>query len=190
MPGSVRPVSVTLVEIVEHERRFPAAVEAELSRRHERAMAAARGRILDLDDPGSRVLLAAAMDHGPDRPVPPAWDAVVSVAQLVRFPDLGAALVAIDRLLLPAGRLFVVEPVARPGTLRMFVDAPFAVARSVRGFHIGRDVPAVLRTTTLVADDIERFSMRTSLPALRHFVSIEARRPDATSHRPTDQETT
>lgn len=183
MPGD-------LVEIVEHDRRFPPAVEDLLSRRHALAMASASGRVLDLDDPGSRVLLAAAMEHAPDRPIVASWDAVVSVAQLVRFPDLGAALRAIDRLLAPSGRLFVVEPVARPGALRMFALAPFVAVRPVRGFHIGRDLPAAIRTTTLVIDDIERFPVRTAVPGLRHFVAIEARRAGVTTGAPTAQEST
>lgn len=186
--GSVRPVSGALVEIVEHERRFPTVVEAGLAARHAEAMRSLHGRVLDLDDPGSRVLLAAAVEHGPDRTVGASWDAVVSIAQLIRFPDLGAALRAIDHLLVPDGRLVAVEPVDRPGTVRMFLDAPFTLARSVRGFHIGRDLTAALRTTTLVNDDIERFSFRTTVPGLRHFVALEARR--ATGAPPTSQETT
>lgn len=113
-----------------------------------------------------------------------AFDAVVSVAQLVRFPDLAAALVAIDRLLAPAGRLLAVEPVARPGTLPMVAATPFALARSTRGFHIGRDLPAAVRTTSLVIDDIERFTVRTALPTLRHFVAIDARRVELRQETP------
>lgn len=182
MPGD-------LVEIVEHERRFPSAVEEVLARRRAAAIAALHGEVLDLDDPGARVLLAAAIEHGPDRPVPATWDAVVSVAQLIRFPDLGAALRTIDRLLVPAGRLVALEPVAKPGTLRMFLDAPFTSMRPVRGFHVGRDLSAALRTTSLVADDVERFTMPTAVPGLRHFVSIVARRAAPKSEDTTPQET-
>ena len=171
-------MSGTLVEIVEHERRFPSTVEAALSSRRAAALASVGGRVLDLDDPGARVLLAAAIDHGGD--LEPSWDAVVSVAQLIRFPDLLAALRAIDRLLVDDGRLLAVEPVARPGTVRMFVDAPFTRTRATRGFHIGRDLLAALRDTSLVADDIERFRLRTANPTLRHFVEVGARRAHPT----------
>lgn len=182
--GSVPIVPGSLVEIVEHERRFPAVVERMLAERHAEMLTLAgamagtsgTGRVLDLDDATSRVLLAAVIDHDAAHPIEPTWDAVVSAGELVRFPDLAAALHAIDRILVPTGRLLAVEPVARPGTLRMFVDAPFTAARATRGFHIGRDLLAALRTTTLVADDIERFTVRTSLPTLRHFVAVDARR--------------
>ena len=166
------------VEIVEHERRFPAGVEAALAERHAAVIASVEGgRVLDLDDRAARSLLAAALDAGDSvGPAPARFDAVVSVAQLVRFPDLAGALAAIDRLLAPTGRLLAVEPVAKPGTVRLFTAAPFALARSTRGLHLGRDLPAALRTTSLVIDDIERFTVPTALPTLRHFVAIDARR--------------
>ncbi len=166
-------------EIVEHERRFPAVVETLLARRRAEALGSVAGRILDLDDPAAREVLAAALDAAADEPVEPAWDAVVSIAQLVRFPDLGAALRTVDRLLVDDGRLLVVEPVTPPGTLRMFLEQPFALLPAVRGFHLGRDLAAALRTTSLVADDIERLECRTAVPGLRHFLSIRARHAHA-----------
>ena len=104
------------------------------------------------------------------------WDTVVSVAELIRFPDLTASLNAIDALLAPGGRLLAIEPVVRPGTLRVFGLAPWSITRSVRRFHVGRDLTAALRTTPLVNDDIDRFTLPTAVVPLRHFVSVGARR--------------
>lgn len=187
--GSVRAVAGTLTEIVETERRFPPRVEQVLTSRHDAARRRAAGsgvdvRVLDLDDPAARIVLVDTIDRGSDDAVVPEWDAVVSVAQLIRFPDLGAALQAVDRLLRPTGRLFAVEPVSRPGTAGLFLAAPFAAARATRRFHVGRDLPAALRTTTLVIDDIERMTVRTALPILRHFVSVVARRAEPPQEGP------
>lgn len=155
-----------------------------LAVRHAAMLAGLDGRrLLDLDDPAARSLLARAIESSAGHPVG-GFDAVVSVAQLVRFPDLAAALVAVDRLLDPTGRLLAIEPVARPGTLRMVAATPFALARSTRGFHLGRDLPAAVRATSLVIDDIERFDLRTALPTLRHFVAIDARRVEHRQETP------
>lgn len=180
----MRPVPGMSSEIVERARRFPGVVEAALDARRAVALSGLAGRrVLDLDDPTARMLLVEAIGSPADHPVGD-FDAVVSVAQLVRYPDLSAALVAIDRLLAPSGRLVAIEPVARPGTLRMVAATPFALARSTRGFHLGRDLPAAVRTTSLVIDDIERFTLRTALPTLRHFVAIDARRVDHRQETP------
>jgi SAM-dependent methyltransferase len=161
------------VVIVEEPRRFPRPVEVEMDRRHGEIRAAATGRVLDLADTASRFIVADAVAMGAE----PAWDTVISVGQLIRFPDLALALQAIDRLLVPTGRLVAVEPVMRPGALRMFAAAPWLRARSVRGFHVGRDLPAALRSTTFVVDDLERFTLPTAIVPLRHFVAISVRRP-------------
>lgn len=184
------PVSGSSIEIVERERCFPGVVESALVARHAAVVARLDGRrVLDLDDPAARELLAAAIDapaaDGPGAGVPVGgFDAVVSVGQLVRFPDLVAALLAVDRLLAPQGNLLAVEPVARPGTMRMFAITPFLLARSTRRFHLGRDLPAAVRATSLVIDDIERFTLRTALPTLRHFVAIDARRAEPRQETP------
>jgi hypothetical protein len=158
--------------IVEGNRRFPRPVEAALDRRRAEALSRAAGRVLDLSDPAARTVVARAIDGQ----AAAEWDWVISVAELIRFPDLSAALGAIDRLLAPGGRLLAVEPVVRPGTVRVFALAPWGVSPWVRGFHVGRDVVAALRTTTLVNDDIDRFTFRTVVAPLRHFVSVGARR--------------
>lgn len=173
------PTPATLVN--DAPRRFGAVVEAELARRHVAALGRAEGRVLDLAEPTARAELAAAIDR---RATGGRYDTVVSIGELVRFPDLAAALGAIDGLLAPDGRLLAVEPVAVPGTLALFVSAPFTALPALRGFQLGRDLPAALRTTPLVADDIERFTLRTQLRPVRHFIAITARRA-----RPADGDT-
>jgi len=158
--------------IVEGNRRFPRSVEAALDRRRAEALSRADGRVLDLSDETARKVLVSAIDGQ----TMPNWDWVISVAELIRFPDLAAALAAIDRLLASGGRFLAVEPVIRPGTIRVLALAPWSVTPRVRGFHVGRDLVAALRTTTLVSDDISRFTFRTAVAPLRHFVSVEARR--------------
>lgn len=174
-PTSVLIVSTRKTVIVEGQRRFPKAVEEELGRRHAQALAASSGRVLDLSDPGARSILREAIDNGVVSGESQ-WDTVVSVAELIRFPDLTASLNAIDALLAPGGRLLAIEPVVRPGTLRVFGLAPWSGTRSVRGFHVGRDIAAALRTTPLMNDDIDRFTLSTAVVPLRHFVSVSARR--------------
>jgi len=175
VPTSVLSVSTRKTVIVESKRRFPKAVESELSRRHLEAIAASSGRVLDLSDAGARTVLRDAIDGG-NVIAADQWDVVISVAELIRFPDLAASMSAIDALLTPSGRLLAVEPVIRPGTLRVLGFAPWSATRSVRGFHVGRDLTAALRTTTLANDDIDRFTMPTAVAPLRHFVSLGARR--------------
>ena len=108
--------------------------------------------------------------------VEPRYDTAVSIAELVRFPDLDAAVHAVDRLLAPGGTLLAVEPVARPGLVEVVADTAWALHPSVVGFHLSRDLPATLRTTTLVMDDLERFTMPTPIAPLHHFVALAARR--------------
>ena len=142
-------VSKSGTVIVEGNRRFPRSIETTLDRRRSEALSRAAGRVLDLSDPDAREVLASAIDGQ----AAAEWDWVISVAELIRFPDLPAALGAIDRLLAPGGRLLAVEPVNRPGTVRVLA-----------------------RATTLVHDDIDRFTFRTAVAPLRHFVSLGARR--------------
>ena len=153
-------------------RRFPSRVERAIERWHSAAVARSSGRVLDLSIPFDRLVLVGALGIE----VEPSWDVIISAGELARFPDLGLAFRAIDRLLVPTGRLDAFEPVARPGTLRMFAAAPFTRTPWLRGMHVGRDLLAAMRTTALVGDDVERVTMRTLIVPLRHFVSLSARR--------------
>lgn len=172
-PTSVLAVSRSRTLIVEGERRFPGAVARELERRRAEALATLSGRVLDLSDPLDRLTLRDVIDDGG---VDSQWDAVISIAELIRFPDLTAAIQAIDAVLAPGGRMIAVEPVCRPGTARIVARAPWSSSPWTRGFHVGRDLMPALRLTTLVNDDIDRFTIRTLVAPYRHFLSIGARR--------------
>ena len=164
--------------IVTGERRFPAKVTAELTRRHRAALASAEGRVLDLSDPAGLEVVRTTLDgHTADGGQ---WDLVVSVGELIRFPDLPATRVAIDALIAPGGRFFAVEPVARPGILRVITSAAWSPTRWMRRFHLGRDLTAATRLTTLTNDDIDRFVVPTAVVPLRHFVALGARRAEPT----------
>ncbi|MEI7622215.1 MAG: hypothetical protein WCJ88_01525 [Actinomycetes bacterium] len=163
--------------IVTGERRFPAKVAAELSRRHRSMLSNAQGRVLDLSDPAAREVVRTALDRGRTAD-DDQWDLVVSVGELIRFPDLPATLAAIDSLIAPGGRLLAVEPVARPGIVRVIASSMWSPSRWVRRFHLGRDLPAATRTTSLTNDDIDRFIIPTAVVPLRHFVAIGARRAE------------
>lgn len=168
---SVQPVVSPVPVVVEAARRFPARVELELERRRRHLLGVAEGRLLDLDRPEHRAEVARA---SVERHVVPTYDTAVSVGQLVRYPDLVAALRGIDRLLTPEGRLVAVEPVGRPGLAALFLDSLWSRTRWTAGFHVGRDLTAALRSTTFTLAAIERFSMTTAVTALRHGVEVHA----------------
>ena len=174
----------TLPVVVERPRRFPGRVEAELRRRRLHLLGRAGGRVLDLDRPEARAEVARA---SAERHVVPAYDTAVSVGQLVRFPDLVAALRGIDRLVVPDGRLLLVEPDGRSGLTALVADTLWARTRWVAGFHVGRDITASVRSTTFSLDDIERFTMPTAVSSLRTAVEVHALRvavPEPSGHLP------
>jgi hypothetical protein len=179
----VTVVVSTLPVVVERPRRFPEPVEAELARRRAHLLRRADGRVLDLDDPAARDELRRAIA---DPHVVPAYDTAVSVAQLLRFPDLVAAVRALDRLVDPDGSLLLVEPTGRPGAAAVVLHSLWARTRSLRGFHLGRDVTASLRCTAFVLDDLERFAMPTAVLSLRHAVEVHARRLARPAAEPLD----
>jgi hypothetical protein len=170
----VSPVPV----VVESPRRLPRVVEAELARRREALLATVDGEVLDLDDPDARQELARAAGG---RSIGRTYDVVVAVAQLVRFPDLAAALRGLDRLVAPTGRLLLVEPTGRPGLASTLLVTAWSRSPWTVGLHLGRDVPAALRATTLLLDDLERFTMPTLVTPLRHAVAVHAVRPAPTA---------
>lgn len=158
--------------------RWPAVVRAELARLRPRLVARipARARLLDISDAPGRAVLAAAIE----RPggVTERFEAIVSVAGLVRFADLGAAVRGAERLLAPGGQLWLLEPVARPGMAAVVAGSIGALHPAVRGSHLQRDLPDVLRAEGFVTPDIERFTMPTHVWPLRPFAMLRAQRVD------------
>lgn len=127
---------------------------------------------LDLSEPDGLAALVAEID----RPGSAGrYPAVVSIAELVRFGDLPAAAGALRRLLDPDGVLVAVEPVVRPRLTSTFATSAWGVAPSVRGFHLGRDLPAALRAAGFDLDDIGRTVVATRVSPLRNLVRVVAR---------------
>lgn len=155
--------------------RWPAAVRAELERRHAvlaRHLAPV-APVLDISVPEGRAVLADVLAGGAP---PERYAAVVSVAGLVRQPDLGAAVAAVDRLLDDDGELHAVEPVGRPGLVGLVVGSAGALLPQVRGAHLSRDLPDVLRARGLTVADCLRPTMPTAVWPLRRFVQLRALR--------------
>jgi len=163
---------------------WPAPVRLELERRATEVRARAHGRVLDLDHPLARDLVRrlGAIDHDAatdeDTDALGAYDVVVSVAALVEFADLPAAIRGIDRVLHPAGELFFIEPVARPGWTGLASATAGSILGSVRSQHLGRDLPLAIRASPFIITDIERFTMPSPLWPLRPFVHGRAMRFD------------
>lgn len=158
--------------------RWPAIVRAELARLRPRLVARipVHARVLDVSEPPGRAVLQATVDDSAD--VVERYDAVVSVAGLVRFADLSAAVRGVDRLLAPHGQLWLLEPSNRPGMAAVVAGSIGALHPAVRGSHLQRDLPAVLRAEGYVTPDIERFTMPTHVWPLRPFVMCRAQRRD------------
>jgi hypothetical protein len=156
---------------VDRPRHWPDAVEARLA--VDRAEALGEFPMaLDLSEPDGLATLVAEIDRpgsGGRHPV------IVSIAELVRFGDLPAAAAALHRLLGPDGVLIAVEPVMRPRLSSTFMTAAWGVAPSVRGFHLGRDLPAALRAADFDLDDIGRTVVSTRVSPLRNLVRVVAR---------------
>jgi hypothetical protein len=153
-------------------------VRAELTRLRPRLVARipAGARVLDIAEPSGRDRLTAAIDDPAS--VTERYDAIVSVAGLVRFADLPAAVRGAGHLLAPHGQLWLLEPSGRPGMGAVLLGSLGALHPAVRGTHLQRDLPATLRAAGFVTPDIERFTMPTPVWPLRPFVMCRAQRRD------------
>jgi len=149
-------------------------------------MARVSGSVLDVGAPDGRDLLRRAIEG---EVTAERFDAVVSVAGLVRFPDLVAAWYAVERLLAPRGVVAAIEPVGRPGFPATLTATVGALLPVVRGVHLQRDVVGAQREAGFVALDLARFELPTRVWPLRHWVSLRCRRRgDASTW--TDDDTT
>lgn len=162
--------------------RWPAAVRSELERLGSRLTARIpRGSsVLDLSVPEGRSVLSANLPRlGVPGVAPPevSYDHIVSVAGLVRFPDLFAALSACDRLLAPGGTLWLLEPTGRPDAIGVAIGTIGALQPTARGTHLNRDVTAALREAGFVTPDLDRLRLPTTVLSLRRFVMARAQRP-------------
>jgi hypothetical protein len=136
-------------------------------------LAGLAGGVLDLSLPDARAaVLSAARGDEVDR----RYDRVLSVAELLRFPDLVQALTGIDRLLAVDGELILVEPVHHPGPAATVLASVWAMHPAVAHVHVERDLSLAVRTIGLTVTDLERFTMPTAVWPLRLFVYARVRR--------------
>jgi hypothetical protein len=148
-------------------------VQRELVDQRVRLLAGIDGDVLDLSRPWARAAVLAAAGG---RPSAARYSTVVSVAELVRFPDLVQALTGVERLLADDGRLLLVEPVHHPGLAATFFATIWTVHPAVAQIHVERDLGLAVRTTGLEFSDLERFTMPTTVWPLRPFVRARAQR--------------
>ena len=183
-PGPTSPAPVGLPPLhPDLPPRWPSVVRSALVRRHAELLDAVAGvpadRVLDLSLPAGRQVLAETLasvaspagagDAG-------AFDVVLSVAGLTRFPDLGAALAAVASLLIPSGALLAVEPDHRPGVTGLAVSSLGALLPPARGAHLARDVPVTVRSVGFTITDLRRVALPTMVWPLRTFVDFRATR--------------
>ena len=120
---------------------------------HRRAMGPLAARQLD-----------ARLEH-----VPTGDGAVVSVASLCASDDLATAVAELRRRVPDGARLHFVEHVGRDRLVTRLAGRVYASLPM--GCHVGHDVPAALRRGGFTVTDLERFSMPSANPLLRHWVS-------------------
>ncbi len=155
-------------------RRLPAAVSAEIDRRRNRIERAARGRVLDLDDPEGRALVADTMVAPTTVPVADRYDTIISTGALTTWPDLRAVLVGLDRLLADDGDLWLVEPVNHPGLWGLLAGSVVAALAPSQGRHLSRDVVATVRSVGMTVADLDRFTVPNRVWPLRRWVDARA----------------
>ena len=135
--------------------------------------------VLDLSVPEGRSVVSANLPRlGVPGVTPPeaSYDHIVSVAGLVRFPDLFAALSACDRLLAPGGALWLLEPTGRPDAFGVAIGTIGALQPAARGTHLNRDITATLREVGFVTPELDRLTLPTTVLSLRPFVMARAQR--------------
>lgn len=129
--------------------------------------------LLDLGRPEARALVLRTARGAP---VEHRHAMVLSVAELVRFPDLVLALTGIERLLADDGEAVLIEPVHHPGLPATVFATCWGRHAALARVHVERDVPAAARSTGLELTDVERFTMPTAVWPLRPFIEARARR--------------
>jgi hypothetical protein len=171
-PEYVAGVAQRLANL-DHIRQWPEAVRARLYQSHRELLANAARPVLDLADPEARELLTALVT-GRARPTE-TYNSVVSVAALPLLPDAVAAVRAMKSLLALRGDVLFDEPIGRPGTFGLVLGTIEASARSVRGFHLNRDIVGALRAGGLEVISVRRSTVATPLLPLRRFARGAAR---------------
>jgi hypothetical protein len=153
--------------------RFPRAVSRTLIDRRVRLLAGLSDDVCDLSQPAARsAVLAAARSGRAGR----RYATVLSVGELVRFPDLVLALTGVSLLLDDTGELVLVEPVHHTGARATLLASLWVFHPALSGAHVERDVGAAVRAVGLTFGDLERFSVPTAVWPLRLWMQARVRR--------------
>jgi hypothetical protein len=183
------------------ERILPTPVLALLAGAHRRALAAARGRVLDLSpaglsarpgpDVGQLIRLAVPPEGagGADRALVDVlagepFDTVISVLHLAGVDDARRRLAALRAVLHPSGHLSAVEPYRRVGWRGAVAGASMPLVRASTGLRIDHPVPALVRAAGFTIVSIERKTMPGLWVPFRSVVELTAV-PSGASARPT-----
>ena len=109
----------------------------------------------------------ATLGADPDASV----DVLVTVGAFCAARDLAPAVATVRRVLAPGGRLHFLEHVGRPGAigaLQRLADPMWASLPN--GCHVDHDLVVALRSCGFVVLDLERCTVPSVVPFLRHWV--------------------
>lgn len=105
-------------------------------------------------------------------------ESVTTFGALCSAADLDGAIAGLQRVLVPGGRLVVVEHVAHPGALGVLQRlAGPTWSASPLGCHVGHDVHGALRRAGFLLSELDRWTVPAVVPLLRHWVRGVARSP-------------
>jgi hypothetical protein len=101
---------------------------------------------------------------------------IVTGAAFCATDDLAGAVATLRRVLEPGGRLVFLEHVGRPGAMGLVqrVSSPLYAAMPA-GCHVDHDVPVALKAGGFVIDELDRLTVPSVVPLLRHWVRGVAR---------------
>lgn len=114
--------------------------------------------------------LAGEPDHSCDQ--------LLLVGALCDVDDVDAGVSTLRRVLAPGAQLRFLEHTGRPGALgalQRLADPVFAAVPL--GCHVRHDVAAAIRRGGFLVDELERFTLPSAVPLLRHWVQGVARSP-------------
>ena len=98
-------------------------------------------------------------------------DELVSVAAFCDARELAPVIETARRVLAPGGRLHFLEHVGRPGALGVLQKLSDPMWASLpNGCHVDHDLVAALRSCGFVVIDLERCTVPSVVPFLRHWV--------------------